>query len=65
MVLAERNCYDLSTTSIPYPTCTTSSRRGRGKRVRNEGVKLSLGRREWDADVLFSFVFVPHQPLCF
>ena len=40
---AERSCYGLTPAPIPHPSAPPE---GRGRGAGNEGVKLSLGRRE-------------------
>lgn len=47
---------------IPHPSFTTLGGEGGGKRIVNEGVKLSLKEREWEEEevVLFLSFFSHH-----
>lgn len=56
---AQRSCYRLTITPLTHPPAPLGGGGSRG--VRNERVKLNLGRREGENGILV-FVFVFHYP---
>jgi len=57
---AEEKCYELTTTPIPHSP-EPLGEEGRRK-MKNEGMKLSLGRSGEQGEGTFSFAFVSSYP---
>lgn len=55
----EKNFYELTVTP-PLPVPLVLPGEGKGRRVRNERMKLISGKRRWGEKVLFEFLLVSY-----